>query len=119
MYHDKPAMKDSLLDSLLKFTLSRYEGNVNAPWSPKLIVFFQTLYAISPKFYQIFSQNFGGYHKRILRSFETNMSPEFPFIDCSKLCIIQRVKEWINLLKYSEKEKTILVSAMVDVTKVH
>ena len=31
MYHDKPAMKDSLLDSLLKFTLSRYEGNVNAP----------------------------------------------------------------------------------------
>ena len=63
MYHEEPAMKDSLLDSLLKFTLSRYEGNVNAPCSPKLIGFFQTLYAISPKFYRIFSQNFGGYNE--------------------------------------------------------
>ena len=118
MYHDEPAMKDSLLDSLLKFTLSRYEGNINAPCSPKLIAFFQTLYAISPKFYRIFSQNFGGYHERTLRSFEANMSPEVPIIDCSKLCIIQRAIEWINLLKGNKKDKTILVSAMVDATKV-
>ena len=68
MYHDEPAMNDSLLHSLLKFTLSRYKGNINAPCSPKLIGFFQTLYAISPKFYRIFSQNFGGYHERTLRS---------------------------------------------------
>ena len=63
MYCDEPAMKESLLDSLIKFTLSRYEGNINAPCSPKLIAFFQTLHAISPKFYRIFSQNFGGYNK--------------------------------------------------------
>ena len=40
MYRDEPTMKDSLLDSLMKFTLSRYEGNINAPCSPKLIGFF-------------------------------------------------------------------------------
>ena len=72
MYHEEPAMKDSLLDSLLKFTLSRHEGNINAPCSPNLIGFFQTLYAISPKFYRIFSQNFGGYHERTLRLYEAD-----------------------------------------------
>ena len=46
------------------------------------------------------------------------MSPEVPIIDCSKLCIIQRAIEWINLLKGNKKDKTILVSAMVDATKV-
>ena len=61
IYQDEPTMKDSLLDSLLKFIMSRYEGNINAPFSPKLTAFFQTLYAISPKFYRMFSQNFGGY----------------------------------------------------------
>ena len=84
MYHDEPVMKDSLLDSLLKFTLSRYEGNINALCSPKLMGFFLTLYAISPKFHRIFSQNFGGYHKCTLRLFEANMSPEVTIIDCSK-----------------------------------
>ena len=46
------------------------------------------------------------------------MSPEIPIIDCSKLCIHQRAKEWINLLKGNETDKTIIVSAMVDATKV-
>ena len=87
MYNDEPAMKDSLLDSLLKFTLSRYEGNINAPCSPKLIGFFQTLYAISPKFYRIFSQNFGGYNERTLRRFEKAMAPELPIIDCNESSI--------------------------------
>ena len=54
----------------------------------------------------------------MLRLFEANMSPEVPIIGCSELCIIQRVKEWINLLKGNGKDKTILVSAMVDATKV-
>ena len=39
MYHDEPSMKESLLDSLLKLTLSRYGGNINALCSPKFIDF--------------------------------------------------------------------------------
>ena len=118
MYQDEPAMKDSLLHSLLKFTLSRYEGNINAPCSPKLIGFFQTLHAISPKFYRIFSQNFGGYNERTIRSFQATMSPKVPIIDCDKSSISNRAKEWINQLKEKNSDKTILVSAMVDATKV-
>ena len=76
MYEDEPSMKESLLDSLLTFTLSRYEGNINAPCSPKLIGFFQTLHAITPKFYRIFSQNFGGYNERTIRKFQAKMTPE-------------------------------------------
>ena len=87
MYRDEPAMKESLLDSLIKFTLSRYEGNINAPYSPKLIAFFQTLHTISPKFYRIFSNNFGGYNERTIRLFEANMSPEVPIIDCNESSI--------------------------------
>ena len=40
MYHDKPAMKKKLLDALVKFTFSRYDGHVNALCSPNLIAFF-------------------------------------------------------------------------------
>ena len=105
MYNSEPAMKESLLDSLLKFTLSRYEGNINAPCSPKLIGFFQTLHAINPKFYRIFSQNFGGYNEHTLRRFEANMSPEVPIIDCNESSIKTRAKHWINQLKGDEKQK--------------
>ena len=118
MYHDEPSMKDSLLDSLIQFTLSRYEGNINAPCSPKLIGFFQTLYAVSPKFYRMFSQNFGGYNERTLRRFEKSMSPEVPIIDCNESSIKSRAEQWINQLKEKGKDEIILVSAMADATKV-
>ena len=118
MYCDEPVMKESLLDSLLKFTLSRYEGNINTPCSPKLIAFFQTLHAISPKFYRIFSQNFGGYNERTIRLFEANMSPEVPIIDCNESSIKKRAADWINQLKGYETDKTILISAMIHATKV-
>ena len=78
MYHDELSMKESLLDSLIKFTLSRYDGNINAPFSPKLMRFFQTMYAVSPKFYCMFSQNFGGDNKCTLQRFEKSMEPEVP-----------------------------------------
>ena len=93
MYEDEPSMKESLLDSLLNFTLSRYEGNIKAQCNPKLIVFFQTLHAISPKFYQIFSQNFGGYNKCTIRKFQAKMTPEVPIIDCTESAIKQRSKD--------------------------
>ena len=118
MYRDESAMKESLLDSLIKFTLSRYEGNINAPCSPKLIAFFQTLHTISPKFYRIFSNNFGGYNERTIRLFEANMSPEVPIIDCNESSIKKRAGDWINQLKGDETNKTILISAIVDATKV-
>ena len=92
MYRGEPTMKDSLLDSLMKFTLSRYECNINAPCSPKLIGFFQTLHAISPKFYRIFSQNFGEYHERTLRLFQATMAPEVPIIDCNEVSIKKELK---------------------------
>ena len=76
-------MKESLLDALIKFTLSRYDGHVNAPCSPKLIAFFQNIYVLNPKFYKIFSQNFGGYHERTLRKFEAVESAEVPIVNCS------------------------------------
>ena len=41
MFYDKPSMKESLLDKLVKFTLSRYEDSINAPRSSKLIEFFK------------------------------------------------------------------------------
>ena len=76
LYHDEPAMKDSLLDALIKFTLSRYDEHVNAPCSPKLIAFFQNIYALNPKFYRVFSQNFCGYNERTLRRYKADQSPD-------------------------------------------
>ena len=111
-------MKDSLLDALIKFTLSRYNGNINAPCSPKLISFFQTVYALSPKFYRIFSQNFGGYNERTLRRFEAEQAPEVSIIDCSPQAIKYRTKAWIDQLRSHHTEQIILVSAMADATKV-
>ena len=104
----------------MKITLSRYEGNINAPCSPKLIGFFQTLHAISPKFYRTFIQKFSGYHERTLRSFQETMAPQVLIINCSEASSKKkkRDKEWINQLKGKQVDKTILVSAMVDATKV-
>ena len=99
MYHDEPAMKDSLLDALIKFILSRYDGHVNVPCSPKLIAFFQNIYARNPKFYRVFSQNFGGYNKGTLHKLETKESYDVPIIDCSNKMIKKRANDWITKLR--------------------
>ena len=44
--------------------------------------------------------------------------PEVPIIDCTESAIKQRIKDWISQLKGEDNDKTILVSAMVDATKV-
>ena len=118
LYHDEPAIKDSLLDALIKFTLSRYDGHVNAQCSPKLIAFFQNIYALNPKFYRVFSQNFGGYNERTIRRYEAEQSPEEPIIDCSYKMIKKRANDWISKLRISNPDGIILVSAMADATKV-
>ena len=46
------------------------------------------------------------------------MAPEVPIIDCNETSIKIRAKEWINQLKDKNSDKTILVSAMADATKV-
>ena len=118
MYHDEPGMKDSLLHALIQFTLSRYDGHVNAQCSPKLIAFFQNVYALNPKFYKVFSQNFGGYHERTIRRYEANESPDAPVIDCSEKMIKKRSGDWITRLRQNNKDDVILVSLMADATKV-
>ena len=87
IYHDEPTMKETLLDALIKFTLSRYDGHVNAPCSPKLIAFFQNIYALNPKFYRVFSQNFRGYNERTIRRFEKEETSDVPIIDCREKMI--------------------------------
>ena len=118
LYHNEPAMKDSLLNALIQFTLSRYNGHVNAQCSPKLIAFFQNIYALNPKFYRVFSQNFGGYNERTLRRYEAEQSPEEPIVDCSEKMIKKRANEWIMKLRMNNQDGIILVSAMADATKV-
>ena len=104
---DEPTMKDSLLDALIKFTLSRYDGHVNAPCSPKLIAFFQNIYALNPKFYRVFSQNFGGYNERTVRRFEKEESPDVPIIDCSEKMIKKRANDWIVKLRQKNENDII------------
>ena len=46
------------------------------------------MYALNPKFYRIFNQNFGNYNEQMLRTrFEEKDSPQVPIIDCSKKMI--------------------------------
>ena len=66
MYSNEPSMKTSLLHSLMQFTFLEHNCDVNAPASPKRIAFFQTLHALSPTFYRLFSKNFGGYNEQTL-----------------------------------------------------
>ena len=118
IYFKEPAMKNSLLTALMQFIVSRYDGNVNAPANTKLISFFQTMYALSPKMYNVFQQNFGGYNKRTLQRHEAQCSPETPIIDCSRIAIQTRAKMWIDNLRTNDKSQIMLVSAMADATKV-
>ena len=92
MYIDEPSMKTSLLHALMHFTLSRYNGDVNAPASPKLIAFFQTLYALSPTIYRLFSKNFGGYNERTLQRMVSKCSAEHPVINCEAQVIKKEQK---------------------------
>ena len=118
MYSDEPSMKSSLLHALMHFTLSRYKGDVNAPASPKLIAFFQTLYALSPSIYRLFSKNFGGYNERTLRRMSSKCSLDQPIINCDDQEIKARTKKWIDLIREENPKKLLLVSAMADATKV-
>ena len=117
MYAREPSIKNSLLHALIQFTLSRYNGNVNAPASPKLIAFFQTMHAYSPRLYSFFSNNLGGYNERTLRRMSIRDSAQTPIIDCRLESIQFRSKEWIEKLRKDEEE-TIIVSVMADATKV-
>ena len=103
---------------MIKFTLSRSDGHVNAQCSPKLIAYIQNIYALNPKFYRDFSKNFGGYNERMLRRYEADESPDVPIIDCSEKMIKKRANDRIMSLRQNHKDDIILVSAMADATKV-
>jgi len=118
MYSDEPSMKSSLLHALMQFTLSRYKGDVTAPASPKLIGFFQTLYALNPSIYRLFSKHFGGYNERTLQRMSSNQSAEVPVVNCEIDVIRMRTKTWINQIRTNDPSKLLLISAMADATKV-
>ena len=46
------------------------------------------------------------------------MAPEVPIIDCNEASTKKRAKDCINQLKGKQTDKTILVTVMVDATKV-
>ncbi len=119
MYTDKPAMKNTLVHVLIQFTLSRYDGNVNCPASPKLIAFFQTIHAYSPRLYNVFKQNLGGSNEHTLRCMGASQAPKIPIIDCSSDAIKSRTSKWIEQIRDSDNpNKIIIVSVMVVATKV-
>ena len=93
LYPDESATRQPLLYVLAKFILSRYDGHGNAWFSPKFIVFFQTIHAISSEIYRVTSQSFGGYNKWMLKRFEADKSPDVPIIDCSGFMINKRAKD--------------------------
>ena len=112
-------MKDTSLHTLIQFTLSRYDGTVNCPVSPKLIAFFQTMCAYSPMLYQFFSKNLGEFNKYTLQQMTVNQSSEVPIIDFSFEAIKERAKSWIEKIRNVDiPDDTIIVSAIADATKV-
>lgn len=119
MYIDEPVMKNTLVHALIQFTLSRYDGNVNCPAIPKLIAFFQTLHAYSPRLYNVFKQNLGGYNERTLRRMAAIQAPQIPIIDCSPDAIKNRASKWIEQIRDSNNPNEIIIaSVMADATKV-
>ncbi len=82
MYSDELSINSSLLHTLKQFLLLRYNGDVNAPVSPKLIAFFQSLYELSPTIYRLFSKNFGEYNESTLQCIVSRYSPDQPIINC-------------------------------------
>ena len=60
---------------------------------------FQNIYALNPKSYRVFSQNFGGYNEQTLRRFEREDSHDVPIIDCSDKMIEKRANDWIVKLR--------------------
>lgn len=119
IYSEDPSMKNTLLTALIQFTLSRYIGNVNAPASPKLIAFFQTMHAYSPRLYSFFSKNLGGYNEHTLCCMSMKDSADIPIIDCSLEAKKSRAIKWIDQLKKDdEPSEIIIVCAIADATKV-
>jgi hypothetical protein len=51
MLRDEPHFKNSLLYGLIQCVMARYQGNVNARGSEKMVAFCQVLHSISPKIY--------------------------------------------------------------------
>ena len=118
MYADEPSIKNSLLHSLMHFTLSRYKGDITAPASPKLISFFQTLHALNPSIYRLFTKNFGGYNERTLKCMAVKQASDVPVINCEPDVIKNRAKNWISQIRQDCPAKLLLVSACADATKV-
>ena len=79
---------------------------------------FQNIYALNPKFYRVFSQNFRGYNERTIRRFEKEEISDVPIIDYREKMIKKRANDWIVKLRQSNENEVILVSAMADATKV-
>ena len=83
-------MKTSLLHALMQITILRDNGDVNSSTSPKLIGFFQTLYALSSNTYRLISKNVGGYNEKIVQRLASKCSPDQHIINCQDEVIKSR-----------------------------
>jgi hypothetical protein len=103
MLRDEPHFKNSLLYGLIRCAMARYQGNVNAHGSEKMVAFYQVLHSLSPKIYEVFRKNMCGYNPRTLRRKTTQSHAHSTIFDISKALIKHRVSLWIDgsCLKYS------------------
>ena len=102
----------------MHFTLSLYNGDLDAHVSPKLMPIYQTLYALNPSIYPLFSRNFGSYNKRTLQCMTCILCPpNWSIFNCDDEVIKSIAKIWINQVRADNPDALLLVSAIADVTK--
>jgi hypothetical protein len=124
MLRDEPHFKNSLLYGLIQCVMARYQGNVNARGSEKMVAFCQVLHSLSPKIYEVFRKNICGYNPRTLRRKATQSRATSTIFDISEALIKHRVSLWIDGLKSKEllactrPKKVWILSVAADATNI-
>jgi hypothetical protein len=85
MLRDEPHFKNSLLYGLIQCVMARYQGNVNARGSEKMVAFCQVLHSLSPKIYEVFRKKICGYNPRTLRRKATQSRATSIYLISAKL----------------------------------
>jgi hypothetical protein len=75
---DEPHFKNSLIYGLIQCVMTRYQGNVNARGSEKMVAFFHVLHSLNPKIYEVFRKNICGCNPRMLRRQATQSCAHSP-----------------------------------------
>jgi hypothetical protein len=124
MLRDEPHFMNSLLYGLIQCVMTRYQGNVNAHGSEKMVAFCQVLHSLSSKIYEVFRKNICGYNPQTLRRKATQSRATSTIFVISEALINHRVSLWIDGLKSKEllactiPKKIWLLSVAADATKI-